>query len=595
MIRIRATRACAWALLVVGWSLPADLQGQDAVLDPSADLGTIRCTATATAPLVRAGGASELAGDIVITCNNVAPVDGFSQRGFFQADVALSYNVGSANPVVLGDDTNVTDAVMIVNDMHCQGPSPEANFADCGARQATVQGPMLARRHANDARAVIWQDMAFPIPGAAIPVGPEPAEAVLDCTGRYGVAGGCHPRTTQLRLTNLRVDATDLGGVGSAPVMAYLSINSREASVVLESAPLEIARTAPALRVSSSVRDADRLCSHGETYLDVVVTEGFAYAFKARGSQRQRVGDPGWMDGIYLDLLNPATAFYRVAPTRLQVTLEGVPDNVDVQAPSAVACRVLGRSQRQFLGLVADADARGMGGEATEFSGALQTLGRGADGTRSVVYEVLTTDPLLAETCEIPLRLSAPTRSRGEIRDATASLEARLMPAGARSDPDFGVSGLRFVASGVAPSSSFRINSCGTFLFFPFITNRGSFDTVVVISNTSSDPLGSRHQAGRCRLQYRGSGVAGQTAPEAVTTVEIQAGQRLAYTLSIGNPSIGVGPVMDFQGYLVADCSFQHAHGFAFVTEAVGGTSVLAQGYLAEIVSGDPATTSEGE
>ena len=39
---------------------------------------------------------------------------------------------------------------------------------------------------------------------------------------------------------------------------------------------------------------------------------------------------------------------------------------------------------------------------------------------------------------------------------------------------------------------------------------------------------------------------------------------------------------MGFQGYIMADCSFQDAHGFGFVSNGYPtGPSTLAQGYLA--------------
>ena len=128
------------------------------------------------------------------------------------------------------------------------------------------------------------------------------------------------------------------------------------------------------------------------------------------------------------------------------------------------------------------------------------------------------------------------------------------------------------------------------------MTNRANFDTAIVIANTSADPLGSRHQAGRCRLQYHNSNADGQVELVAQTSVELEAGKNLAFTLSDGNVLQGVDAVTDFQGYLVAECGFQHGQGFAFVTEQINGAAILAQGYLAEIVQGSlnaGATTTE--
>ena len=57
---------------------------------------------------------------------------------------------------------------------------------------------------------------------------------------------------------------------------------------------------------------------------------------------------------------------------------------------------------------------------------------------------------------------------------------------------------------------SFGMTGCGTTIFFPFVTNRSNFDTAIVISNTSADPHGTRHQSGECILRYHGSRGEGQ-------------------------------------------------------------------------------------
>ena len=39
-----------------------------------------------------------------------------------------------------------------------------------------------------------------------------------------------------------------------------------------------------------------------------------------------------------------------------------------------------------------------------------------------------------------------------------------------------------------------------------------------------------------------------------------------------------------FQGYMIAQCGFQYAHGFAFITNGVGANGGLSQGYLAGVI-----------
>ncbi|MYG01546.1 MAG: hypothetical protein F4173_04470, partial [Acidobacteriia bacterium] len=181
---------------------------------PSAELGQIRCSATALAPLVRIEGTSELVGDIAITCENRGEGRGFEPSGFLVVDLAVSLSVGIANRSGFGLGADVTDAVLVVNEKSCLASTSERSFGDCGANGRTVQDPMLARLSSASPGLLLWSGVALPIPGAAI--GSEAARAVPleDCVGRYGVAGGCHPTTTSVRLTNIRVNAAQ-AGVGS--------------------------------------------------------------------------------------------------------------------------------------------------------------------------------------------------------------------------------------------------------------------------------------------------------------------------------------------------------------------------------------------
>jgi hypothetical protein len=39
-----------------------------------------------------------------------------------------------------------------------------------------------------------------------------------------------------------------------------------------------------------------------------------------------------------------------------------------------------------------------------------------------------------------------------------------------------------------------------------------------------------------------------------------------------------------FQGYIIATCEFQYAHGFAYITNGYGGVNTQAQGYLALVL-----------
>lgn len=554
----------------------------------SAELGQIRCSATALAPLVRIEGTSELVGDIAITCKNSGPGRGFEPSGFLVVDLAVSLSVGIANQSGFGLGADVTDAVLVVNEKTCLASTSERLFSDCGAGGRTVQDPMLGRVSSAAPGLLLWSGVALPIPGAAI--GSESARAapLEDCLGRYGVSGGCHPTTTSVRLTNIRVNAADAGVGGDArsgaiPIEAVVSMSSAGGSVVLEAGTLPVAHAAPGISALARSVQAGRLCSDGEAFGEVRITEGFASAFKAAAEQSLEPGRHGWRDDYYP---TAAGAAAQPSPTRVRIGLSAIPEGVSVAAPVAPACASEGGAARLRLGLVEGASASGLGGAVVSGEPARDvplTVSEAAEAF--AVYQVLAADPSAQEECRIQFRLTPSASDGPAVRGGQVTVDASLAPLGPATSSGALGARPRFVAPERVPRPSFPVSECGTTLFFPFVTNQTTFDTAVVLVNTSADPLGTRYQPGSCSLAFHGVGLEGEQSATLHRTVEIDAGEQVAFRLSSGNAARGVDSLPDFQGYLVAQCSFQYAHGFAFVTEQVGGASVLAQGYLAEVVS----------
>ena len=141
-----------------------------------------------------------------------------------------------------------------------------------------------------------------------------------------------------------------------------------------------------------------------------------------------------------------------------------------------------------------------------------------------------------------------------------------------------------------------RIVACATDLLFPFLTNQAGFDSGFVISNTSQDPFGTTPQAGTCKLNYYGGTTGGGAAPPAQTSAVVASGAQLTAVLSTGG-NLGVAATPGFQGYMIAQCAFQFAHGFAFISDV--GANRLAESYLALVMdaqySGFPRTGVESE
>jgi hypothetical protein len=137
------------------------------------------------------------------------------------------------------------------------------------------------------------------------------------------------------------------------------------------------------------------------------------------------------------------------------------------------------------------------------------------------------------------------------------------------------VSGFPFpsvsIGGTAATTGGGQLTSCATTLLFPYVVNVAGYDTGIAITNVSS---GSTSQNGTCSVTFSGSG-----APTAAyTTATINAGTVGAFTISSTAPGL--------QGYAIASCNFQNAHGFAFITDGFGGGGRgLSEGYLAIITS----------
>ncbi len=131
------------------------------------------------------------------------------------------------------------------------------------------------------------------------------------------------------------------------------------------------------------------------------------------------------------------------------------------------------------------------------------------------------------------------------------------------------------------------LTDCITNLLFPWVTNfnfAGStaagahFDTGVVIENTTMDPFltgGATPQMGSCTLTlFPTTG-----PPVAIPTGPVAPGTAFAFPLSTQPAFVGLS------GYLIAECGFQNAHGFAYITNNFGiGNPTSASSYLGLVI-----------
>jgi hypothetical protein len=168
----------------------------------------------------------------------------------------------------------------------------------------------------------------------------------------------------------------------------------------------------------------------------------------------------------------------------------------------------------------------------------------------------------------------------------------------------------RFVP-GNTPLNAFEIAKCACNLLFPFITNQAGFDTGLAIANTSQDPGAAfgfdstGQQQGTVTFFYYGVGNNGAAAPAPQTSGVVPAGNVLTYDVFSGGGAIGNGAnglnasAAGFQGYIIAQASFQYCHGYAFISAlGIGPTGQgISEGYLGLVLDtqGLPRTLQIGE
>jgi len=208
------------------------------------------------------------------------------------------------------------------------------------------------------------------------------------------------------------------------------------------------------------------------------------------------------------------------------------------------------------------------------------------NGSASAVWEVINTNPVGLDTLDFGVYwafTANPGANSPPVGTATVNLSYAPTPPG----PFSATSGA--TASGSLPIPRFADTSsgtsiagivlCQTTLLFPYVTNLSGFDTGMAIANTTTDPFGTRVQSGTCDLNFYGT-----AAPPKVTTPNIPTATvyaTLASTAAAG-----------FQGYVIAVCNFQLAHGFAFISDI--GARNLAMGYLALVVQTGTGNRNSG-
>jgi hypothetical protein len=416
------------------------------------------------------------------------------------------------------------------------------------------------------------------------------------------------------RITNIRVNASGIGGgtaSGSLPVQASVITSNPSALPISNPTPIVgfvTASLSASVGPSSSFGQCNSASfSTGNTQATVVTfKELFATAFKTRvdptvsgqsGGQGSNLvqnvpgtiynSESGFMPYPSTLSTTPAVGLAD-AGTRFTAVFNNIPAGIHIYVSlwgvstnpltGAVTGQVTtGNSTAELVTSETAADTTGAP-VATATTG-LPTLGApvsvvditpSSGTTATATWETITNQPTALDTYQFAvfITFTASPGTNSPAAPSTPTVNLRYGPASTSTTQTSGPIP-RFLDTSKA-SNTFGIGVCRTVLLFPFITNQAGFDTGIAVANTSTDPFGTSPQTGTCSLNFYGAAQP-TTAP---SIGPVASGTAATFLASVGVPG--------FQGYMIAICNFQYAHGFAFISDL--GARNLAMGYLALVI-----------
>jgi len=609
---------------------------------------TFLCTANAgVPPLVRSEGETELVGDNVLNCLNGTSTG--LGKPVPTANIQIFLNTALTSRLI---DTanNFSEALLMVDEPAGTAADPQVV---CTAPPCSIPNGLGAV--ANPAGNIYKNNVASP-PNFHynVWVGKQVAPNSVVFLGVPIDPPGTQNSTSAriFRFTNVRANASGVavasGGV-SLPSQVQMVVSSSGTTSLPINNPTQVVGIVVAGLIagqddpiafpqcnSENVASGkpDVLCGTpsgpGTGFGDagnVSITEGFATASKLRVNPAVLIppgqDTPGFIYNSESGLFASGNANSNIPPlagvadfaTRYAVTFANVPAGVSIFVPLIVsnACTTaaltapagnacfkdpalasaftlkLVTSDRvpdgpigsgiQALLLVSDA---GLADECvTGQLGAVAITG----GAGAAIYEVVATNPTSIDSVSIPVTISYvanPGAGSPGLGAATASVSFAPIIADATAEGS-GVAVPRFVnLSKVA--NRFTISACETNILWPFVTTLNGYDTGLVIANTSVDPFGTSAQTGICTFNPYNSGTL-PTLPAFPTPAAIKAGDTYANLASVMFPG-------GFQGYVIAVCEFQYAHGYGFLQGAAGTPETVVQGYIALIIP-NPARVAQ--
>jgi hypothetical protein len=209
----------------------------------------------------------------------------------------------------------------------------------------------------------------------------------------------------------------------------------------------------------------------------------------------------------------------------------------------------------------------------------------GSNGSGTYVWEVLRSDDNTIDRVDfqVAIRFNPTTTIVTDVAAVTSQVAGSFAPLVSEASDLNNATIPSFASGELSPVNIFTIGNCATNLLYPFVSSVTGFNTGIAISNTSSDPFNTVPEAGVCLVNFYGDAAGGSVnPPQQRTSRAIPSGRVATFNLLFGNADWGITPVAGFQGYIIIQCNFRWAHGFAFISDP--SNLQTAHGYLALIL-----------
>jgi len=599
---------------------------------------------TSNTPTLRSEGITEQIGDIVISCTggpditNLASVPAGTSNPLSPA-VNITVSLTSQVTSRLLNSSAVSEALLLIDEPNSglTGPvtgfGPNEPFLACATPGATQNGcagsgsptPAYTLTQAGTGgtyQTAVTSPCAGGASAACLGVGTSNTTSIVAAPNVFqGVVSGNQvtfygvpvvpPGTNGsrvFRITNVRVNASGIGGgsaSGSLPVQASILTSNPSALPISNATPI-VGFVQQSLSTAVAAPKTQPQCTSETLALVTTLTfnELFASAFKTRVDPTFQPLSDG--QGSSLVQTKPGTIYNSESGFTLSSTqapnLIGTAGLADFGTRFTAVFNNIPAGVRLFVslwGVSANAAGQITTGNSTAEAITADTVPDGttvpvasaftttAAGGVSVVeitpssgntatasWESITNSPTALDSYTFAVYITY-TASPGTNSPAagTGTVNLRYGPASTITTASGSATVPRFLDTSSA-KNAVAIGICRTVLLYPFVTNQAGFDTGIAVSNTSTDPFGTVPQAGTCSLNWYGA-----AAPAtATTTPSVATGTAYTALASITVPG--------FQGYMIAVCNFQYAHGFAFISDL--GARNLAMGYLALVIP-DPS------